>query len=274
MLILTRLPVLYLGFIAFFNCYFSFGQGNSASAFEKKTHFITGIGGSYVNVIDEGISPLLYNGIGGAVILGHFQEKGKSINTFSAKFDFNNPSSSISNAEMYTYRLEGHYQRYWKLESQEKKHLVIRPGIDVSAKWALRQHLSFTNNSQHIETRFSAAPSLMIAFPFKIWNREFELGSFTSVPLLTYATRPLFASTRFSASVNKEEVEFFDYVEEGKIISLGSYFKWSAQYYLYYSLKNGNGLRLDYFWSYESYKALNPIKTGEHSIMISTFFKI
>jgi hypothetical protein len=249
------------------SCHQSFGQ-------EKETHFITGIGGSYVNVIDEGISPLLYNGIGGNVLLGHIQEKENSIKTSSAKFDFNIPSSSISNAEMYTFRLEGHYQRYWKIATRENKKLKIRPGFDVSAKWALRDHQSFTNNSQHIETRFSVAPAIMITRPFELWNRGFELGLFTSMPLVTYATRPLFASTRFSASINKEEVEFFDYVKEGEIISFGSYFKWSAQYYLYYPFKNGNGLRLDYFWSYESYKAQNPIKTGEHSIMISTFFKI
>jgi hypothetical protein len=253
--------------------YPSLGQEKSAIDFQNQTHFITGIGGSYVNVIDEGISPLLYKGIGGGVILGHYQEKEKSINTSSAKFDFNNPSSSISNAEMYTFRLEGHFQRYWKFADLEEKKMKIRPGFDLSAKWALRQHLNFTNNSQHIETRFSVAPAVLVARPFQLWKRDFQLGVFTSIPLLTYATRPIFASTKFSSSINKE-VEFIDYLKDGEIISFGSYFKWSAQYYLYYSLKNGNGLRLDYFWSYENYKDQNPIKTGEHSIMISTFFKI
>lgn len=260
--------------MAFVLCFHAIGQDNKSDDFVKQTHFITGVGGSYVNVLDQGISPLLYNGIGGGVILGHFQEKKTNINTFTATFNFNNPSSSISNAEMYTFRLEGHYQYYWKLNSKEDQKLKIRPGLDASAKWALRQHLSFTNNSQHIETRFSIAPALMIARPFHLWKRKFEIGVFTSIPFLTYATRPIFASTRFSSSINKEETEFLDYLRDGETISLGSYFKWSAQYYLFYPLKNGNGLRLDYFWSYESYKAQNPIKTGEHSIMISTFFKI
>jgi len=259
-------------FIAF--CHKNYGQADNSGKYKSKSHFMTGIGGSYVNVIDEGISPLLYKGIGGSVQLGHFLEKDKSISTTWAKFDFNNPSSSISNAEMYTFRLEGHYQRYWKIASQADEKWKIRPGFDLSAKWALRQHLGFTNNSQHIETRFSIAPAIMITRPFKLWERDFKIGVFSNIPLLTYATRPLFASTRFPASVNKEEATFFDYVKEGEIISLGSYFKWSAQYFLYYSLKNGNGLRLDYFWNYESYKAQNPIKTGEHSIMFSTFFKI
>ncbi|HET8859825.1 hypothetical protein [Marivirga sp.] len=249
-------------------------MGQENSEFENQTHFITGIGGSYVNVIDEGISPLLYNGIGGSAVLGFYQEKENHVKTGIAKFDFNNPSSSISNAEMYTFRLEGHYQYYWKIQSQKNQKWKIRPGLDLSAKWALRQHLGYTNNSQHIETRFSLAPAIMVALPFQLWNRNFEIGLFTSIPLITYATRPLFASTRFSASVNKDEVEFFDYLKDGEIISFGNYFKWSAQYYLYFPLKNGNGLRLDYFWSYENYQALNPMQTGEHSIMISTFFKI
>lgn len=262
-----------LSFIILLFCYPSLAQENEAIEFQSQTHFITGIGGSYVNVIDEGISPLLYKGIGGSVILGHYHEKKNIVNTSSTKFDFNNPSSSISNAEMYTFRLEGHYQQYWKFTSQKVKEWKIRPGFQVSAKWALRQHLSFTNNSQHIETRFSISPALMVARPLHLWNRNFELGIFTNTPLVTYATRPLFASTKFSSSINKE-VEVLDYVKDGKIVSFGNYFKWSAQSYIYYSLENGNGLRLDYFWDYENYKSQNPIRTGEHSIMISTFFKI
>jgi len=250
------------------------GQERNSTNFRNQLHFITGIGGSYVNVIDEGISPLLYNGIGGNVILGYFQEKAKSINTSTAKFDFNNPSSSISNAEMYTFRLEGHFQRYWKLGSDASSKLKIRPGFDLSAKWALRQHLNYTNNSQHIETRFSIAPAVMLSFPFELWTRSFETGLFGSIPIVTYATRPSFASTLFPASIGKEEVEFLDFVKQGEIVSFGSYYKYSTQYYIRYALKNGNALRLDYFWTYESYDAQNPIKTGEHSIMISTFFQI
>ncbi|SMG43107.1 hypothetical protein SAMN05661096_02976 [Marivirga sericea] len=271
---MNKLYFLGLSLLATSLSFASFGQAQKSNDKKNQTHFITGIGGSYVNIIDEGISPLLYDGSGGSVILGHFQEKMNNLNASSVKFDFNNPSSSISNAEMYTFRLEGHFQRYWKVSNLEEKKLKLRPGFDLSAKWALRQHLNFTNNSQHIETRFSVAPALMIARPFELWERNFELGAFTSIPLLTYATRPLFASTRFPASVNKEEIEFLDYVKEGEIISFGNYFKWSTQFFLFYPLKNGNGLRLDYFWNYESYKAQNPVRTGEHSIMISTFFKI
>ena len=273
-MILNKLDAFFFSCLTFLICFSTIGQEKKNEAFKKNTHFITGIGGSYVNVIDEGISPLLYKGIGGGAAIGHLQEKAKSLSTSLVKFDFNNPTNSLNSAEMYTFRLEGHYQQYWKLTNQEESTWKIRPGMDASAKWALRQHLSFTNNSQHIETRFSIAPALMIARPFSLWNRNFEFGIFTSIPVLTYATRPIFASTRFAASINKEEIEFFDYVKEGKIVSFGEYFKWSAQYYLYFPLKSGNGLRLDYFWSYERYNAQNPIKTGEHSIMISTFFKI
>jgi len=238
------------------------------------SHFITGVGGSYVNVLDEGISPLLYNGIGGSVILGHLTEKDSKLNTSHLKFDFNNPNSSISNAEMYTFRLEGHYQQYWNVSNENDKFINLNLGFDLSGKWALRQHLSYTNNSQHIETRISVAPAILIDKSFTLWKRKFDIGMFVNIPVVTYATRPLFASTKFPASINKEEVEFFDYILEGDIISFNKYFKWSNQMYLYYPLKNGNGLRLDYFWSFESYQSQNPIKTAEHAIMISTFFQL
>lgn len=263
-----------LSCVAFLYGFSSLGQENHVAIFQNNTYFVSSIGGSYVSLLDEGISPLLYNGIGGGANLGHFHDGKRSLNMSSTTFNFNNPSSSISNAEMYTFRLEGQYQQFWKVENQNDKKWKIRPGFNFTAKWAMRNHLNYTNNSQHIETRFAIAPAVMITRPFQLWNRSFEVGAFTNIPLLTYATRPLFASTRFPASVNKEEIEFFDYLKEGEIVSFGKYFKWSAQYYLYYHLANGNGLRLDYQWSYESYRAQNPIMTAEHSIMISTFFRI
>lgn len=250
------------------------GQAFEETSFQNSTYFITGIGGSYVNVQDQGISPLNYQGIGGGVVLGHLRETKRSIAQSTARFDLNNPSSSISGATMLTYKLEGTYQHYFKNLGKDDGKWKIYPGISGLARWVLRDHQSFTNNRQHIETRFSIAPSVLIKRPFNIFKRDFELGIFSQLPLLTYATRPLFASTRFPASVNKEEVEFFDYLKEGEIVSLGNHFRLSTQTYLLFPFKNGNALRLDYFWMFESYKALNPVKTGEHGIMISTFLKL
>ncbi|MBK6265738.1 hypothetical protein JKA74_11880 [Marivirga sp. S37H4] len=240
----------------------------------RNTHFITGLGGSYVNIIDQGISPLLYKGIGGGVVLGHLHETSRSIAQSTARFDFNNPNNSINGTDMYTFRLEGLYQHFFQLKNQSGKKLKILPGISGLGRWVLRDKLSYTNNKQHVETRFSLAPALLIKRPFQLWKRDFEIGMFSQLPLVTYATRPLFASTRFPASVNQDEIKFFDYLKKGEVVSLGSYFRLSAQTYLLYSFKNGNALRLDYFWMFESYNALNPIRTGEHGLMISTFLKL
>ncbi|PTB91495.1 hypothetical protein C9994_15445 [Marivirga lumbricoides] len=138
----------------------------------------------------------------------------------------------------------------------------------------MRDHLNFTNNSQHIETRFSLAPSVLLQLPFSLFSRKFETGIFSQIPIITYASRPIFASTKFSASLNKDEASFFDYLKGGQVTSFGNYFRWSAQSYLLFHLKNNNAIRLDYFWMYEDYNSINPITTGEHSIMLSTFFKL
>ncbi len=266
--------LIFSALIAILFCVKSFGQDFEEEIFQNSTYFLTGIGGSYVNVQDQGISPLSYQGVGGGVVLGHFRETKRSITQSTVRFDLNNPSSEISGAAMYTYRLEAIYQYYFKNFGKEDGKLKIYPGISGLARWVLRDHQSFTNNSQHIETRFSLAPSVLIKRPFNIFNRDFELGIFSQLPLLTYATRPLFASTRFPASVNKEEVEFFDYLKNGEILSFGNHFRLSTQTYLLFPLKSGNALRLDYFWMFESYNAQNPVKTGEHGLMISTFFKL
>lgn len=247
---------------------------DGSSTFKNNSYFITGVGGSYVNVIDEGISPLLYKGVGGGAVLGHFRETSRSIAQSTARFDFNNPGSQVSGAQMYTYRLEGTYQHFFKLKQQESRQFKVSPGAAFLGRWVLRDNLSFTNNSQHIETRFSLAPSVLLQLPFTFLERNFEAGVFSQIPIITYATRPIFASTKFSASLNKENPAFFDYLKDGEISSFGDYFRWSAQTYLLFHFTNQNALRLDYFWMYENYNSINPITTGEHSIMISTFLKL
>ncbi len=265
---------IFLIFIAAIFCTKSYAQDSEELTFQKSTYFITGIGGSYVNVQDQGISPLNYAGIGGGAVLGHLRETRRSLAQSTARFDLNNASSDISGAAMFTYRLEGMYQHFFKSLGKDNGKWKVYPGLSALGRWVLRDHQSFTNNSQHIETRFSLAPSVLIKRPFSFFKLDFEMGIFSQLPLLTYATRPLFASTRFPSSVNKEEVEFFDYLKDGKIVSLGNHFRLSTQTYLLFPFKNGNSLRLDYFWMFESYNAQNPIKTGEHSLMISTFLKL
>ncbi|GAB3327072.1 hypothetical protein GCM10027429_00450 [Marivirga atlantica] len=242
--------------------------------FQKRIFFTTGVGGSYVNVIDQGISPLLYSGVGGAAQFGHIEDREKGYSQSYGRFDFNLLDSETSGATIYSYKAEGSYQHYFKSLGNDEGKWRFYTGFSTHFKWVLRDHTSFTNNSQHIETRFSLAPSAMLRRPFELWSKSFELGLFTHLPLITYANRPLFASTKFPALVNNEDPAWYDYLTNGKVYSWGKYFNIRTQTYLNYYFKNGNGLKLDYYWSYDSLKDVNPIKTGEHAIIISTLFKL
>ncbi len=238
------------------------------------THFTTGVGGSYANVRDQAHSPLLYNGVGGNVQLGHTRNTFHSFSQSFARFDLNLLNAEQSGATIFSYRLEGHYQYYFKQFSNTQKRLRFYPGLAVVAKWALRDHDSFSNNSQVIETRFSLAPAIKIEFPFVLFNRDFELGIFSQLPLLNYIGRPLFASTKFPDQVANEDTAWHNYLTGGDVYSLGSYVNIKTQTYFTYTFKNGNGLKLDYFWSFESLKDKNPVELGEHALVISTLLKL
>lgn len=250
----------------------------SIKAQDKKNverYFLTGVGGSYATIQDDGISPLVYDGIGAAGSISLWEDYNRNKQITSFQFDINFPDSEISGAQLYTFRYELNYSYFFKKKEEgiDKKWLIL-PGLTVTHKWAFRQHQSYSNNSLHVETRTSLAPSLYLERPFTIFNRDFVLGATSSLPLITYATRPLYASTKFSASLNKEDAGIFDYLSDGEIVTLGKYFKWKNFFFLRYPFKNGNALQLSYDWSLESYKAVNSMKTGEHSLLITTVLKL
>jgi len=247
----------------------------SAQSEEGRQIFLTtGVGGSYLNVREQAHSPLLYNGLGGNAQLGHIRNTKKSFSQSIARFDFNAVGRNENAASLYSYKFEGQYQHYFKQFSNADRSIRIYPGLAVLGVWRLQDHLNFTNNSQVITTQFSLAPAVKMEWPFALFNRNFELGFFSQLPLLNYIGRPLFASTKFPDQVNNEDPAWHNYITGGKLYSLGGYFNIRTQSYLTYAFKNGNGLKLDYFWSFESLQSQNPMKAGGHSLVISTLFKL
>lgn len=227
-----------------------------------------------MNLLDQGISPLLYNGSGGSVQLAYLKENQKIYAQIYARFDLNLLQSAISGAEMISYHTELSYQHYFKRFSLSSRKTKLYPGISGFVNWGIRNHTSYTNNSYHIDTRISIAPSVAAKRDFNLWGRDFTLGSQLHLPLISYVGRPLYASTKFPSLVANDDPKWYDYISEGKLYSLGGSFTIKTQTFLKFQFNNGNAVKLDYFWSYSSLQDVNPIKTGEHALLISTILKL
>jgi hypothetical protein len=235
---------------------------------------LIGVGGSYASLMDQGISPLAYSGAGGAAQLAFHSDTKRAINQAFLRFDFNILESAISGATIYSYQTTGAYQYYIKNWAINTGKWAWLPGMVLDFNWALRDHTSFTNNSVHLDTRIAFSPAINVSRDFKLWKRDFQAGANTSVPFLAYISRPLFASTQFPGTINKEEPQWFNYLSDGVIYSLGKNFRINMQSYLCYNFKNGNGLRLDYYWHYNRLEVPNAIKNAGHALLITTVLKL
>jgi hypothetical protein len=237
--------------------------------------FITvGVGGGHASLQDQGISPLLYSGAGGAAQIGYSSYTAKAVHHAYIRFDFNSLLSEVSGGTIYSYQTTGSYQYFNNKFDFSTAKINWSPGLFLDFNWALRDHTTYTNNSLHIDTRIAFSPAINVNREFKLWKRQFEIGGTWSIPVISYVSRPLFASTQFPATVNKEEPKWFDYIAEGSFYSLGKNRKINMQSYLVYRFKNNNGLRFDYYWSFANLNADNPIKNAGHTFLISTMLKL
>ena len=252
------------------------GQKSDSSSVKKWENFINiGAGGSYSAVLDEGISPLLYRGIGGAGLISTRDESAKLLIQTLTRFDFNVVEASESGRQMYAYRFEETLELYMKKWRLVKTPLTIDPGLGVQYKWLLRSHQSYTNNSQHLENKLSFYVGAHSQYDFKLFNRDFEIGNFLRLPLLSYVVRPIYAGAQSPGTLGKEEPSFFDYLKGGNIYTWGKYFEMDLQTYLNYNFKDSpNGISLSYFWTFESLNTVNPSKEGQHALVFSLNVKL
>ena len=242
----------------------------------KPRHFNLGIGATLPKFLDESSSALRYQGYAASVATGLVWARPDTTarHIVNARFDYGQMSAfAFRFADVNAFRFEGNYAYERLVKPLWKDRLLWYVGGSFNGLWTLWQFQNFSNNAYNNSFYFSLSPQTTIEYPFKLWKRNFQVSYSAFLPLLTFAVRPSYGTTRFPEFLDDERDEpVRQFLESGQLTSLNHFFRYSNTLALEYTLRNTNRLRFSYTWNFVRYNEPRLVKSASHNITLSTMF--
>ena len=242
----------------------------------KPRHFNLGIGATLPKFFDESFSALRYQGYAASVTTGLVWARPDTAARHVAhvRFDYGQMSAfSIAYADLNAFRFEGHYAYERQAAPLWRDRIRWYVGGNVSGLWTLWQFQNYSNNSFNNSFYFSLSPQTTLEYPFRLWKRNFQVSYTAFLPLLTFAIRPAYGTTRLPEFLDDERDEpVRQFVGSGRLVSFNHYFRYSNTIALEYALRNTNRLRISYTWDFVGYDAPRLVQSASHNITIATMF--
>ena len=248
---------------------------NPTQAQEKFRSFNLGVGYTLPKFLDNSFSALRYQGHAGTVAGGfHFRKDSSTLEHIDLRFDYGQLSAfAFEFADVNYFRIEGNYSYNKRVKDIWQNRLQWFIGGSINSLYTLWDFSGFSNNSFNTSFYLSLSPNSSLVYPFKLWNRQFRAEYSAYLPLLTFAVRPSYGTTRLSGFLDDERDEpIVQFFESGAITSLNKFFRFSNTWSLEYFLSNRNRLRLSYEWNYLRYSEPRLVKAASHNIVIGTMF--
>lgn len=242
----------------------------------KPRHFNLGVGYTLPKFLDESSPALRYQGHAGSVAAGlHWSRPDTAArHVGDIRFDYGLMSAfAFAFADVNFYRFEGNYRYEKQVRSLWNNRLRWFVGGSFNGLWTLWQFQNFSNNAFNNSFYFSLSPHSTLEFPFRLWRRNFQLSYSAFLPLLTFAIRPSYGTTRFPGFLDDERDEpIRQFLGSGRLTTLNNFFRYSNTLALEYALRNTNRLRLSYTWNYVRYNEPRLVQSASHNITLSTMF--
>ena len=242
----------------------------------KPRHFILGVGGTVPKFLDESSSALRYQGYAASVTSGLVWNRPDTTARHLAhvRFDYGQMSAfDITSPTLNSFRLETNYAYERQMRPLWKERLRWYVGGSVNGLWTLWQFQNFSNNAFNNSFYFSLSPQTTIEYPFRLWRRSFQVSYSAFLPLLTFALRPAYGTTRLPEFLDEERDEpVRQFLGSGRFTSLNRFFRYSNTIALEYALRNTNRLRLSYTWNFVRYDEPRLVQSASHNITIAAMF--
>ena len=242
----------------------------------KPRHFNLGIGATLPKFLDQSFSALRYQGYAASVTAGLVWANPDTTarHLAHARFDYGQMSAfSFAFADLDAFRFEAHYSYETRMKPLWKDRLRWYVGGNLSGLWTLWQFQNYSNNAFNNSFYFSLSPQTTLEYPFRLWKRNFQVSYSAFLPLLTFAIRPSYGTTRLPEFIDSERDEpVQQFLGSGRVTSLNRFFRYSNTLALEYALRNTNRLRLSYTWNFIRYNEPRLVQSASHNITIATMF--
>jgi hypothetical protein len=248
-----------------------------------------GLGFSYIKVMDQATSPLLYKGWNFPFTsLDYLNYSEKIIKTFETDFSFGNLNSRTEtpwyDSPNTSYLLVLRYDILYQLRKiiNDKVNWYVGPEFNINGHFRVNYKydnsaLTFDNyNGLGIATRvefpfsYKSGSYKFLGIKFNRRDRDLRLSWQLSTPVVSFLIRPTYVTiTNFidpdlRTKITEEQITGGFFVP----------FNLRSQTELYYILHNQNMFKLSYIWNfYHHDPGYNKVQTAFHGVQFSFVFK-
>lgn len=167
------------------------------------------------------------------------------------------------------------YRYLTRVHRFERRGIELFVGGEVNQILVRRSNPSLVNNSLAFESISSLGLAVGATWPFKLWQRDWQLEGLLTTPLVAWVARPRYALSGQTVPFATER-DLFDYLGDGELMGPGRIGRATFAWALAYPLANGNALALTYSWDfYRVSPATNglPVSAAQHSLGLRFRFR-
>ncbi len=261
----------FLSFLIFFVSHIIYAQELPP---ENTTRFFNlGVGYTLPKFLDHSFSTLRYQGHAVSATGGFHFRAPHRLHHLDFRFDYGQLSNASNFATVDYFRFEGNYAYKKFVKNLWKDRLQWFVGGSFNSLWTLWIYQGFVNNSYNNSVYASLSPNTSFVYHFELFQRQFRAEAAVFIPILTFAMRPSYGTTRFPGFLDDDRDDTLRQIwESGQFASFNKFFRYSNTISLEYFMKNANRLRLSYEWNFLRYQEPRVVNAASHNITIATMF--
>lgn len=241
---------------------------------DNTRHFTIGIGPAYQSMVDQGISPLLYDGFQFAFMLGFERHRPQlsHIASFQAHMgDLNSARQDVMGNHISNSCLDIRYSFRYQLWQNPDGRLKALAGPGLSSLQLYRVHDGFSNSAYSNYFLNTISLQAFLKFDFLLFGRRFGLLGGLDLPMLTYAFRQAYTiPVMVGVLEGKEGIDAL--LSSGKVYTPGRFWGIGSQWHFQYQLKNGNAIALEYHSHFHALDDDNPVQDARHQLLFKAMF--
>lgn len=255
----------------------------------RDKYFGLGLGCSYMKVIDNATSPLLYKGLNiPFVSLGYLTHSDRIIKTFETDFAYGKLKTRTEtpwyDPRNTSYYIAFRYDILYRIIKFEKLNVNWYLGPEINSNSHFRINYKYENsafnfdnyNGIGIASRFElpfsykSAQFKFLGLNFKRRDRNLRLSWQLSVPVFSLMIRPTYVTITNFIDPELQTKITSDNTDGGFMVPLNL----RSQTELHYKLHNGNMFRIAYIWNFYSHDpGYNKVQSAFHAFCFSFIFK-
>jgi hypothetical protein len=248
-----------------------------------------GLGFSYIKIIDNVTSPLLYKGFQFPYAsLGYMTHSKKRIKTLEVDFSFGwlktrteTPWYDPTNTSFYT-NIRYNLLYYLRSFAKDKINWYIGPEFNINGHFRINYKygnsaFTFDNyNGAGIATRFEipfswkSSEFKFLGMNFRRRDRNLRLSWQLSTPVVSFIIRPSYVTITNFIDPELQAKITSEHISGGLFVP----FNLRSQTELYYMLHNQNMFKLSYVWNFYSHDpGYNKVQSAFHGLYFAFIFK-